>query len=658
MGEFPSKLPPEAYRELKEGEVYKPIVPGTVSPAEITMRSVGVGILMGIIFSLASAYLALKTGQGMEAAIPIAILAVGLANMFARKSTILENVIIQSIGAASSAVVAGAVFTIPALYMLGLRPSFWHIFFTAFFGGALGILFLIPLRHYLIVREHGRLPFPEAMATTEILVAGEGAGKQAKILIWSALVAFFYDLSILTFGLWKEIITFHSIGIGKWLEKRYAMAFRVDGLAAIVGLGYIVGLRYASIIAAGSFLSYLVFIPFVHYIGQHLSGIIPPATVPISQMSVDEIFKNYVRLIGIGGIAGAGIMGIIRSIPSIVQSLSMGIKGMAESVEETASLRTDRNLSLKVVGIGVAAIAVCLWIFFRIDLTGSGVALAGVLIALVISFLFTMVAARAIGLIGTNPVSGMTLVTLIITSVIFVRLGLKGTDGMFVALIVGGVVCTALAVSGAFATDLKIGYWIGATPMNQQKFKFIGVLVAAAFSGIAMMLLAKTYTFGSLEMPAPQASAMKEIIVGLMGAQSGVQWILFSFGVIISVILAMSEVPALAFALGMYLPIQLNTAVLLGGFLSYLVGKSSRDEKVLKERKERGVLVASGYIAGGSIAGVVAAVFAAVGWDRFMHFRYPGGSFGTAGEIVSIVMLVLLSIFMYRYAKGLGAKKD
>jgi len=655
MGEFPSKLPPEAYRELKEGEVYHPIVPGTESPLEVTLRSVGIGIVMAIIFSLASAYLALKTGQGMEAAIPIAILAVGLAGVFSRRSTILENVIIQSIGAASSAVVAGAVFTIPALYMLGIKVTFWHIFLTAFFGGALGVLFLTPLRHYLMVTEHGKLPFPEAMATTEILVAGEGAGQQAKTLVWSAMVAFVYDLCILTFGFWKEIITFHAVGIGRWLEKRFAMAFRVDGLAAIVGLGYIVGIKYASIIAAGSFLSYLVFIPFIHYLGQHLTGIIPPGTVPISEMGVDDIFVNYVRLIGIGGIAGAGIMGIVRSIPSIAQSLSMGLKGMAEA-DEGGTLRTDRNLSLRDVGLGVAAIAICLWLFFRGGLTGSFVGLVGVLIALIISFLFTMVAARAIGLIGTNPVSGMTLVTLIITSVIFVKLGFSGKPGMFVALIVGGVVCTALAVAGAFATDLKIGYWIGATPMNQQRFKFIGILVSAAFCGLAMMLLAKTYQFGSMEMPAPQASAMKEIIVGLMGPEAGVQWILFSFGVIISVILAMSGVPALAFALGMYLPIQLNTAVLLGGFISYLVGKSAGSEEVLKERKERGILVASGYIAGGSIAGVVAAVFAALGWDRFMHFRYPEGTFQTAGEIVSIVMLIGLSVFMYYYSKGIKGK--
>ncbi len=648
MGDIPTKLPQEAYRELKEGESYHPIVPAAESQFEVTLRSIVTGVIMAVIFSVASAYLALKTGQGMEAAIPIAILAIGLANFFARKSTILENVIIQSIGAASSAVVAGAVFTIPALYMLDIEVSFWHIFLTAFLGGSLGVLFLIPLRDYLMVKEHGRLPFPEAMATTEILVAGESAGQQAKTLVWSALVAFVFDLCILTFGFWKEVISFHAVGIGRWLEERFSMSVRIDGLSAIVGLGYIVGIKYASIIAAGSFLSFLVLIPLVHYIGSHLTGVIPPATVPISEMSIDDIFGNYVRLIGIGGIAGAGIMGIIKSIPSIGRSLILGIRGIAGSKHVTSEdIRTERNIKMRDVFLGVAAVGVCLWLFFRGGLAGSMVSTVSVLLALGISFLFTMVSARAIGLIGTNPVSGMTLATLIITSVILTKIGLSGNPGMFVALIVGGVVCTALAVAGAFATDLKIGYWIGATPRNQQLYKFIGILVSAAFCGFAMMLFAKTYTLGSPEMPAPQASAMKEIIFGLMGPEAGVQWILFSFGVIISVILAMSGVPALAFALGMYLPIELNTAVLLGGFLAYLVGRSGSDENLVKMRKEKGILVASGYIAGGSIAGVVSAVMAALGWDAYLMMRYSDN----ASELVAIAMLTVLSIFMYWYSR-------
>ena len=651
MTEEPKKLHPAAFRELKPGETYESVVPASDSPLEVTLRSVGFGVIMGVIFSLASAYLALKTGQGMEPAIPIAILAVGMAGLFSRRSTILENVIIQSIGAASGGVVAGAVFTIPALYMLGIKVSFLHIFLTAFLGGCLGVFFLIPLRQFLMVKEHGRLPFPEAMATTEILVSGESAGSQAKILIWSASIAFFFDLCVLTFKLWREIITFHSVKFGVWLQNRFAMAFRVDGVAAIVGLGYIVGFKYASIIASGSFLSYLVFIPFVHYLGAHLTGIIPPGTVPISEMGVDEIFRNYVKLIGIGGIAGAGIMGIIRSFPSIVQSFSIGIKGIAAAREgQGAVARTDHNLSMRDVLIGIAAVALCLFIFFRTGLTGTAVGLVGVVIAMVISFLFTLVAARAIGLIGTNPVSGMTLVTLIITSIALARFGLSGQNGMFVALIIGGVVCTALAVAGAFATDLKIGYWIGSTPRNQQMFKFLGVLVSAAACALAMMLLGSTYQFGSQQMPAPQASAMREIIVGLMGGGAGVQWILFAFGVIISVLLAFSGVPSLAFALGMYLPIELNTAVLLGGFIAYLVGKSSKDEKIVKEHGERGVLVASGYIAGGSIAGVVATVIAAVGLDKRLPMVWPGTSLDSGGEILGIVMVALLSVFMYRYA--------
>jgi len=495
------------------------------------------------------------------------------------------------------------------------------------------------------------------MATTEILVTGEGAGSQAKVLIWSAGVAFLYDLAVLLFGLWREIITFRALKVGAWLEDKFAMAFRVDGLAAIVGLGYIVGLKYAAIIASGSFLSYLVLVPLVHYLGAHLSGVIPPATVPISAMGVDAIFSSYVRLIGIGGIAGAGLMGIIRSLPSIAQSFRLGIKGIAESREGAGAVaRTDRNLGMRTVLLGVGAVAVCLFAFFRTGLAGTAVGLAGVAIALVISFLFTLVAARAIGLIGTNPVSGMTLVTLIITSVILARLGLSGEKGMFVALVIGGVVCTALAVAGAFATDLKIGYWIGATPRNQQKFKFAGVLVSAAACALAMMLLGSTYQMGSPQMPAPQASAMREIIVGLMGGGAGVQWILFAFGVIISLILAFSGVPALAFALGMYLPIQLNTAVLLGGFIAFLVGKSAKDAQVVKERGERGVLVASGYIAGGSIAGVVAAVLAAVGWQASLTVRWPGTSLDSWGEILAIVMVALLAAFMYLYSTRSGRR--
>ncbi|MBN1885064.1 MAG: oligopeptide transporter, OPT family [Candidatus Krumholzibacteriota bacterium] len=646
MSETPTKLRPEAYRELAAGETYLPIVPASASPFEVTVRSLAIGVVMAIVFSLASAYLALKTGQGMEAAIPIAILAIGLANLFARKNTILENVIIQSVGAASSAVVAGAVFTIPALYMLDVDVSFWHIFLTAFFGGCLGVLFIVPLRNYLMVNEHGKLPFPEAMATTEILVAGQSAGQQAVTLVWAAVVGFVYDLCILTFGFWREIITFHAVGVGRWIEERFSMAFRIDGLSAIVGLGYIVGIKYASIIAAGSFLSFLVLVPLVHYIGGFVAG-----GTAVAGMSVDDIFVEYVRLIGIGGIAGAGLMGIVRSLPSIGQSFALGIRGIAAGRrEEHEEIRTERNMHMRDVLIGIVAIAVCLWLFFRGGVANSLVATIGVLIALGISFLFTMVAARAIGLIGTNPVSGMTLATLIITSVILTRIGLSGKPGMFVAMIIGGVVCTSLAVAGAFATDLKIGYWIGATPRRQQTYKFVGILVSAVFCALAMMLLANTYELGSLEMPAPQASAMKEIIYGLMGPEAGVQWILFSFGVIISVILAMSGVPALAFALGMYLPIQLNTAVLLGGIVSWFVGRSSRVEKTAKERKERGILVASGFIAGGSIAGVVAAVIAALKWDRFLAVSYGAN----AGEIVAIVMLAALSVFMYQYSKRTG----
>jgi len=630
-----------AYRELEPGETYRPLIPAEKALAEVTLRSVAIGLLMAVIFSLASAYLALKTGQGMEAAIPIAILAVAMSRIFPRRSTILENVIIQSIGAASSAVVAGAVFTIPALYMLGLEVRFHHIFLTAFLGGCLGILFLIPMRWYLMVKEHGKLRFPEAMATTEILVAGETEGQQARVLLWSALFAFIYDFFILFFEAWREIITFRSVWVGRWLEERFLMAFRVDNLAAVVGLGFIVGLKYSAIICAGSLLSFLVLVPLVFHMGHHFAGIISPGTIPIAQMSVNQIFENYVRIIGIGGIAGAGIIGILRTLPSIAGSFIAGFKGIAASHQKEES-RTELNINLPVVLLLIGLAGLGLLFFFVGGLTNFSVAFWSVATVLIIAFLFTMVAARAIGLIGTNPVSGMTLVTLIITSVVLVRLGLRNETGMFVAMVVGGVVCTALAVSGAFATDLKIGYWIGATPRNQQRWKFTGVLISAASCALAMMLLNRVYVFGSENFPAPQASAMREIIVGLMGPESSVQWLLFALGVIIAVILEFCRVPSLAFALGMYLPIQLNTAVLAGGIMSHFVNRRG------KASEERGVLVASGYIAGGAIAGVVAAGFIALEWTWTVP--YAPGMMDRLGEIISIFLFLALCLFMYRYS--------
>ncbi len=650
-----TKLHPAAFRELKAGETYEPIVPASQSALEVTIRSVGIGLVMAVIFSLASAYLALKAGQGMEPAIPIAILAVGMAGLFARRSTILENVIIQSVGAASGAVVAGAVFTIPALYMIGLEVSFWHIFLTAFFGGCLGVFFLIPLRQFLMVKEHGKLPFPEAMATTEILVTGEGAGSQAKILIWSASIAFLYDLCVLTFSLWREIITFHSVKFGAWLENRFAMAFRVDGLAAIVGLGYIVGLKYASIIASGSFLSYLVFIPFVKYIGGHLTGIIPPGTVPIAEMGVNDIFANYVRLIGIGGIAGAGIMGIIRSFPSIVQSFSIGIKGIASTREGHGDIpRTDRNIHMRDVLIGIAAVAVCLFIFFRTGLTGTAVGLVGVAIALVISFLFTLVAARAIGLIGTNPVSGMTLVTLIITSVILARMGLSGESGMFVALIIGGVVCTALATAGAFISDLKVGYWLGSTPRSQERYKFLGILVASFCVTGVLLLLNRVYGFtGPDALAAPQANAMAAVIKVLMTSASA-PWFLYLAGIFMAITLELIKVPPLPFALGMYLPIELNTPLLVGGYVAHLVSTRSTNEEINTKRRERGTLVASGFIAGGALMGVVSALIALPGWNEKLN---TGIGERPIGEIISIVLFQGLCLYVYyEYKKGASDK--
>jgi len=662
------ELPENARKPLEPGEQYVPMVPGDVSIPEVTSRSVGLGLVFCAVFSMAAAYLALKVGQGIEAAIPISILAIGLSQFFSRRSTILENVFVQSIGANSSHVVAGAVFTIPALYMLDMDPTWYQVILTAFLGGSLGILFIIPLRHHFMIEQHGQLPWPEATATTEILVSGEKVGGQARVLVISAGIAAIYEALVLTFGAFRELITFHSVYLGKWLADRF-MTLRIDNLSAIVGLGYIVGIRYAAIICAGSFLSYFVLIPMVHAIGMHVPEILAPGTKPIAQMGIDEVFTAYVKIIGIGGIAGAGIMGVISAFPSMISSMTQGLKGLGDQPGETVrgNLRTDSTLSIKATFVGVGAVLVASFLFFTF---GIGIvksvlySLVGVGLLTVIAFLFAPVAARAIALIGTNPVSGMTLLTLIVTGLIMKQIGLTGRPGMFVVMIIGGVVCTSLCASGAFASDLKIGHWIGANPKWQMLLKFVGTLVAAAFCGLAMWLLSGK-GFGTAELPAPQATAMKEILVGIMGTQSApLQWYLFALGVILSVILRMANVPALAFALGMYLPIQLNVPIFIGGFLSWLVQRtgSKVDEALCKARQDKGILIASGFIAGGAIMGVLDAVLSAVIGSEAkagLHgFLYPEGALETTGEIVGILALIALCSFVVIYARRAHVEID
>lgn len=645
------RLPANAYRPLKPGEEYIPFVPPDQHPPEVTARSVAWGLVMAAIFTAAAAYLGLKIGQVFEAAIPIAILAVGIAGLYRRKSTILENVIIQSIGAASGVVVAGAIFTIPALYILKLDTSFLQIFLASLFGGFLGILFLIPLRRYFVAEQHGLLPFPEATATTEVLVTGEAGGEQASILLKAAAIGGIYDFLIATFGLWREVVSTRVIPWGAALADKAKLVIKLNAGAAVMGLGYIVGLRYASIIAAGSFVSWLVLIPAIWYIGSHVDVAILPGTVPLSQMSAEEIFRSYVRHIGIGGIAMAGILGIIKNLKIIVQAFSLGFRQIfAGTGTADAQKRTDRDIPMSVLVLLILATSLAILVFFGSSVVDTwSFALVATLLALVISFLFTTVAARAIAIVGVNPVSGMTLMTLILSSVILVKLGLKGPEGMVSALIIGTVVCTSLSMSGGFITDLKIGYWIGATPYNQERLKFLGTTVAALAVGSVILLLNEVYGFTPdrpTAMAAPQANAMAAVL-NVLFATSSVPWGLYGAGIFMALTLEMIGVPPLAFALGMYLPIELNTPVLAGGIIAHLVSTRSKNEEVNQARRERGTLIASGFIAGGAIMGVVSA-FLALFFGDSLH---TGVAEKPVGEVLSIALFTLLCVFTYYYAK-------
>lgn len=619
------ELPKNAYTELKPGEKYIPIIPANVTMKEITVRSVAWGVFMCVLFSLAAAFLGLKAGQVFEAAIPIAILAVGMSNLFKRRNTILENVIIQSIGAMSGVVVAGAIFTLPAMYILKLDEtvgvSIWKLFIVALLGGVLGILFIIPFRKYFVADMHGKFPFPEATATTEVLVAGEKGGDQAKTLLLASLFAGLMDWLIYTFHTWPEVITTRIFAAGQHMADKLKIVFRLDILASILGLGYIIGLRYSAIIVAGSFLSWYVLVPAIAHFGQYLNVAIPPAGADtlISGMSAETIFGTYVNKIGIGAIAAAGIIAIIKSYKVIWAAFSKGFGELFKSKQKTANAskvaRTDRDLKMATITLGVTIALLVTLLFFRFFVLNSiegawKLSIIAFVMVTVFAFLFTTVAARAIAIVGTSPVSGMTLMTLILSSVILVSAGLTGTYGMLAALLIGGVVCTALSVAGGFITDLKIGYWIGSTPWNQQRFKFIGALVASIAVAFFIPILAKAFGFSitpehDSPLAAPQANAMAAVISSLMSSQQ-VPWLLYGIGVFITLVMELARIPALAFALGMYLPIELNLPLLIGGFIAYVVSKSSKDNKITTMRKDKGTLIASGFIAGGAIMGVVA----------------------------------------------------
>ncbi len=609
-------LPENASRELREGEEYKPLLSPDKNYPEVNFRSVVIGLLMAVLFSAAAAYLGLKVGQVFEAAIPIAIIAVGLSSAGKRKNALGENVIIQSIGASSGVIVAGAIFTLPALYILQAKypeitVSFLQVFLSSLLGGVLGILFLIPFRKYFVSDMHGKYPFPEATATTQVLVSGEKGGDQAKPLIVAGIIGGLYDFIIATFGTWAETFTSRVLPYGHELADKAKMVFKVNVGTAVLGLGYIVGLKYAAIICAGSVLIWFVIVPVLPLLDQSLLAVLNPGfTGSLTDMAPELIFKTFARHIGIGGIAMAGIIGIVRSrsiIKSAVGLASKEFKGKGHEVSAQVK-RTQRDISMKIIVIGVILALVATFIFFYFGVVTNLLhAVVGIIVVAVIAFLFTTVAANAIAIVGTNPVSGMTLMTLILASVVMVAVGLKGTEGMVAALVIGGVVCTALSMAGGFITDLKIGYWVGTTPAKQETWKFLGTLVSAATVGGVIMILNKTYGFtGDNALVAPQANAMAAVIEPLMSG-AGAPWYLYIVGAIISLVLTYFGVPALAFALGMFIPLELNTPLVVGGAISWYVSTRSKDKALNTARHEKGTLLASGFIAGGALMGVVSA---------------------------------------------------
>ncbi len=644
-GENLKGLPENAYTALKPDEEYTPVMPPFKEVPEVSTYSVLWGIVMAIIFSAAAAYLGLKIGQVFEAAIPIAIIAVGLSAGTKRKNALGENVIIQSIGQTSGIVVAGAIFTIPALYILNLNAEFYKIFLASLFGGVLGILFLIPFRKYFVSNMHGKYPFPEATATTEVLIAGEKGGNQAVVLVVSGIIGGLYDFIVASFGWWSEVFSTRVLPIGEQIADKTKLVFKINIGAAVTGLGYIIGLKYSAIICAGSFVAWYVLIPIVAYIGQYLSQPLGTnVTLLVKDMSAEQIFSNYVRHIGIGGIAMAGIIGIIRSSKIIVSAFSLAAKeilGKKKVIEE--KLRTDKDLSMKFIALALITSAVLIFVYYYFGVVNNiGFAILGLLIVLIISFLFTTVAATAIAIVGTNPVSGMTLMTLILSSIILVSAGLSGTSGMVAALLIGGVVCTALSMAGSFITDLKIGYWLGSSPYKQERWKFLGTFVSAATVGWVILLLNQTYGFtGPDALVAPQANAMAAVIEPLMANQPA-PWMLYIAGAIMALILTMIDVPALAFALGMYIPLELNTPLLVGGLIAHYVSTRSKDEKLNTARRERGTLIASGFIAGGALMGVVSALL------RYFGFNWINNEWAEShsAELVALVMFAILCAYI------------
>jgi len=655
MAEVETKsLPENAYQPLKPGESYPPLVPASAKMPELTARSIGWGVFLCIIFTVASAYSGLKVGQVMESAIPISILAIGLARLYRRRSSLLENVIMTGIGGVAGSVVAGAVFTVPALYILKLDPHPVQTIFICLAGGCLGVLFLIPLRRYFVRDMHGLLPYPEATAIAEVLVTGEKGGSQAMVLLQATAIAGVYDLFVTTFQVWKEFIDFRFVPVFRNFSDRARMAFSFDAIGFILGLGYVIGLRSCLILCAGGVLSNLVLVPLIWFIGNHIDSAVYPATIPISHMTAVQIYRSYVRFVGVGAIATAGIFGIIKSLRIVAGAVAIALRVFRKSdapVEE----RTDRDIPMMAIFLGVVVGAIGVAILLG-NLAASWMTVAiGVALTLVFSFFFTSVAANAIATTARNPVSGMTMLTIIISSAVLLRFGVSGTTGMFFVMAIAGMVCTALSVSGQAITDLKTGYWLGSTPSAQEKVKFLGVIAAAIAVGLTIVMLARTFQFGEAlpgdlrpVLASPQASIMKALVEGFMSHQP-IAYLLFGVGAMIALIMEMLGQPSLIFALGMYLPLELNTPALVGGFLSHFLNKRSEKTGGVagKTIRERGVIIASGLMAGGALGGVLGAALRLIPGYREDLIKTPFYGNDAVSQIVSAVLFVGLCLYVW-----------
>ena len=647
----PIDLPENAFTELGADETYRPVMHPARTYAEVTPYSVTVGLILAVIFSAAAAYLGLKVGQVFEAAIPIAIIAVGLSGYLKKKDPLGQNVIIQSIGACSGVIVAGTIFTLPALYILQeshpeITVNFLELFLSSLFGGVLGILFFIPFRKYFVKDMHGKYPFPEATATTQVLMSsnatGKGSGSQAALLLVASLIGGVYDYLVATFGLWAENITTTAYGWGQALADKWKVVVSCNTGAAVLGLGYIVGLKYAFVIFAGSAFVWWFVIPLLGAYGSP----------EITAMAPAQIFGDYARMIGIGGIAMAGIIGIVKSRAIIGQAVGLAARELKGQQAAEKPVRWQTDISMKHISYftALALIGVLLFFWFGVIHT-FWQALVAWLVVTLIAFLFTTVAANAIAIVGSNPVSGMTLMTLIIASAVFVAIGLNGTSGIVAAMVLGGVVCTALSMAGGFVTDLKIGYWVGSTPRKQEQWKFLGTLVSAATVGGVMLLLNQVYGFtGETALAAPQANAMAKVIEPMMTGGS-TPWMLYITGAVLALLLNWLGVPALAFCLGMFLPLQLNTPMLVGGLVSWLVGRSSKDAAVARARADRGTLVASGLIAGGALFGVFSAITILCGVPT------PTNGHEFLPQILGIVAYAAIIIFLYAASCATDKKK-